>query len=94
MGNCLVKNTLAPMVSDSRINAPFARPASCRRQHIVLPFLEINNINASSFGGGSEMAREIKKAVAYLRTSSAANVGADKDSAQRQRAAIAAFAKR
>ena len=40
------------------------------------------------------MAKELKKAVAYLRTSSAANVGADKDSAQRQRAAITAFAKR
>ena len=39
------------------------------------------------------MAKEIRKAVAYLRTSSAANVGADKDSAQRQREAIAAFAK-
>ena len=32
-------------------------------------------------------------AIAYLRTSSAANVGADKDSDRRQRAAIAAFAK-
>ena|SRR6516165_4263342 len=32
-------------------------------------------------------------AIAYLRTSSAANVGADKDSDKRQRAAIAAFAK-
>ena len=32
-------------------------------------------------------------AVAYLRTSSAANVGADKDSDKRQRAAIEAFAK-
>jgi DNA invertase Pin-like site-specific DNA recombinase len=32
-------------------------------------------------------------AVAYLRTSSAANVGSDKDSDKRQRAAIAAFAK-
>jgi DNA invertase Pin-like site-specific DNA recombinase len=31
-------------------------------------------------------------AIAYLRTSSAANVGADKDSEKRQRAAIAAFA--
>ena len=39
------------------------------------------------------MVREMKKAIAYIRTSSAANVGADKDSAQRQRAAIAAFAK-
>lgn len=34
------------------------------------------------------------EAVAYLRTSSATNVGEDKDSAKRQRAAIEAFAKR
>jgi DNA invertase Pin-like site-specific DNA recombinase len=34
------------------------------------------------------------KAVAYLRTSSASNVGADKDSDKRQRAAIEGFAKR
>ena len=40
------------------------------------------------------MAREKRKAVAYIRTSSAANVGPDKDSARRQRAAIAAFARR
>lgn len=39
------------------------------------------------------MARQTRiPAVAYLRTSSAANVGADKDSDRRQRAAIAAFA--
>src|SRR5687768_12500305 len=35
-----------------------------------------------------------RRAVAYLRTSSAANVGADKDSEKRQRAAIQAYAKR
>lgn len=41
------------------------------------------------------MAREnVKTAFAYLRTSSAANVGADKDSANRQREAIKTFAKR
>ena len=42
------------------------------------------------------MARSSKTvpAVAYLRTSSAANVGTDKDSDKRQRAAIEAFAKR
>jgi DNA invertase Pin-like site-specific DNA recombinase len=42
------------------------------------------------------MARKGKqvKAVAYIRTSSATNVGADKDSDKRQRAAIEAFAKR
>jgi DNA invertase Pin-like site-specific DNA recombinase len=33
-------------------------------------------------------------AIAYLRTSSAANVGADKDSEKRQRQAIEAFVKR
>jgi DNA invertase Pin-like site-specific DNA recombinase len=39
------------------------------------------------------MAAKRIDAIAYLRTSSAANVGADKDSDKRQRAAIAAFAK-
>ena len=39
------------------------------------------------------MANRLKPAVAYLRTSSAANVGADKDSDKRQRAAIEAFAR-
>jgi DNA invertase Pin-like site-specific DNA recombinase len=38
--------------------------------------------------------KEQRKVVAYLRTSSAANVGADKDSEKRQRVAIEAFAKR
>src|SRR6476619_5761852 len=40
-----------------------------------------------------EMANRFQPAVAYLRTSSASNVGADKDSDQRQRASIEAFAK-
>jgi DNA invertase Pin-like site-specific DNA recombinase len=39
------------------------------------------------------MSKPLQPAVAYLRTSSAANVGADKDSDKRQRAAIEAFAK-
>lgn len=38
------------------------------------------------------MTKEMRKAVAYLRTSSAANVGSDKDSDKRQLAAINAFA--
>jgi DNA invertase Pin-like site-specific DNA recombinase len=38
------------------------------------------------------VAKDFKHAVAYLRTSSAANVGEDKDSARRQRDAIAAYA--
>ncbi len=37
---------------------------------------------------------KLVEAVAYIRTSSAANVGADKDSDKRQRAAIEAYAKR
>src|SRR5215210_7585333 len=37
--------------------------------------------------------KDLRPAVAYLRTSSAANVGADKDSGKRQRAAIKAFAR-
>jgi hypothetical protein len=36
------------------------------------------------------MIKEVKKAVAYLRTSSRTNVGADKDSDKRHRAAIEA----
>ena len=39
------------------------------------------------------MSKEIRKAVAYLRTSSRTNVGADKDSDKRQRAAIEACEK-
>jgi DNA invertase Pin-like site-specific DNA recombinase len=38
--------------------------------------------------------RDTVKAIAYLRTSSAANVGADKDSEKRQRSAIESYAKR
>jgi DNA invertase Pin-like site-specific DNA recombinase len=39
------------------------------------------------------MSKEIRKAVAYLRTSSKANVGPDKDSDKRQLAAIQAYAR-
>ena len=39
------------------------------------------------------MSKEVRTAVAYLRTSSMANVGEDKDSAKRQREAIEAYAK-
>src|SRR3954447_9955528 len=45
-------------------------------------------------GNGAKAARNSgRTAVAYYRTSSAANVGADKDSVQRQRDAVAAYAK-
>lgn len=39
------------------------------------------------------MAKQMKKAVAYIRTSSATNVGQDKDSDKRQLASISAYAK-
>ena len=39
------------------------------------------------------MGKEIRKAVAYLRTSSRTNLVADKDSDKRQRAAIEVYAK-
>jgi DNA invertase Pin-like site-specific DNA recombinase len=39
------------------------------------------------------LGKEVKQAVAYLRTSSRTNVGADKDSDKRQRATIEAYAK-
>jgi DNA invertase Pin-like site-specific DNA recombinase len=41
-----------------------------------------------------EKTTTLRKAIAYLRTSSAANVGTEKDSDKRQRGAIKAFAKR
>jgi Resolvase, N terminal domain len=41
-----------------------------------------------------KMAHRIQRAFAYLRTSSAANVGSDKDSERRQRQTIEAFATR
>lgn len=43
---------------------------------------------------GNTRGKNRAEAVAYLRTSSAANVGSDKDSEKRQRAAVTAFAKR
>src|SRR3954452_1628462 len=47
-----------------------------------------------SIGENTSMAGKLSEAVAYLRTSSATNVGPDKDSERRQRDAIQAFAKR
>ena len=41
----------------------------------------------------TKVRKGLTAAVAYLRTSSAANVGADKDSEKRQRSAITAFAR-
>jgi hypothetical protein len=44
-------------------------------------------------GRSRNVAKELRPALAHLRTSSAANTGADKDSGKRQRAAIDAFAR-
>ena len=49
--------------------------------------------SASSAKEAARRTRQATDAVAYLRTSSAASVGVDKDSDQRQRDAIAGFAK-
>lgn len=43
---------------------------------------------------GKNRGKNKTPAIAYLRTSSAANVGADKDSEKRQRQAVEGFAKR
>jgi DNA invertase Pin-like site-specific DNA recombinase len=51
------------------------------------------NIIAHHIEETEKVSKEIRKAVAYLRTSSRTNVGADKDSDKRQRAAIEAYAK-
>jgi DNA invertase Pin-like site-specific DNA recombinase len=50
-------------------------------------------VNINRLERREKVAREITKAVAYLRTSSKTNVGADKDSDKRQLAAIHAYAK-
>src|SRR5215211_195352 len=59
-----------------------------------LPFPARHRLRVCSESGGDAMARkDFRSAVAYLRTSSAANTGADKDSSKRQRAAIDGFAR-
>jgi len=56
----------------------------------VLLYLKIKE---QIIGEVIDMSQKTIPAVAYLRTSSASNVGADKDSDKRQRAAIQGFAK-
>lgn len=82
------------------------RSADCPR--IGPARLSIRLVNAMLRSAGAVLSQEIRTempskhmagkakrpAVAYIRTSSAANVGADKDSDKRQRAAIEGFAKR
>src|SRR5260370_37213552 len=53
----------------------------------------VTTVTANRLNGWEIMSREPRKAVAYLRTSSRANVGEDKDSDKRQFAAIEAYTK-
>ena len=81
--------------SNSRKSSRKFRSADAFCLTIVRPFCTVSLRNR--YGTGvNVMARKRNRvpAVGYVRTSSAANVGADKDSDKRQRAAIAAFAKR
>jgi DNA invertase Pin-like site-specific DNA recombinase len=64
----------------------------CNRQHAVRRFVPLPT---STYGSTSSFFKGKRiEIVAYIRTSSAANVGADKDSEKRQRAAIESYAKR
>ncbi|WP_436172143.1 recombinase family protein [Mesorhizobium sp. LjNodule214] len=56
---------------------------------------DLSNAEANDMINGRQAMSDkaLRQAVAYLRTSSAANVGADKDSERRQREAIEAFAR-
>jgi hypothetical protein len=47
---------------------------------LASPRLRVNGFAAHRIEEAQQVGKEDKKAVAYLRTSSAANVGADKDS--------------
>jgi DNA invertase Pin-like site-specific DNA recombinase len=67
-------------------------------QHVAMSNVEVSPTNDNPRWLSAQrlldkVAKEIKQAVAYLRTSSAANVGTDKDSEKRQRKAIADYAK-
>src|SRR5215203_4878315 len=72
---------LSPALSMSQVH--------CRAAEAVAQSQEY----ATGRGLNAMANKEKIKALAYLRTSSAANVGTDKDSDKRQRAAIAAFVK-
>ena len=49
--------------------------------------------NVTDIGNNIMLRKELTKTIAYFRTSSLTNVGADKDTLKRQREAVAAFAK-
>jgi DNA invertase Pin-like site-specific DNA recombinase len=66
----------------------FARAKSPSEEQKNRPFPERDDTKRGLFMPGKQI-----QAIAYLRTSSAANVGADRDSDKRQRAAIASFAR-
>ena len=79
-----------------------AEPTTIPEPHVApanlltasFPFCTVFSRNPYKSYGKAMAQKEKTKAVAYIRTSSAANVGADKDSDKRQRAAIEGYAKR
>jgi hypothetical protein len=74
------------------------REAVLRNRNIApqlrLPVSVTGALPEDKLVGKTLKTKEKTRVVAYIRTSSAANVGADKDSEKRQRAAIEGFAKR
>jgi DNA invertase Pin-like site-specific DNA recombinase len=78
-------------IDDSQVS----RISSVKRLHQGLTPRTVCTVSPERNGTDREISMAGKRidAIAYLRTSSAANVGSDKDSDKRQRAAIASFAK-
>src|SRR5690349_446426 len=69
-------------------NTPLHMPQNSVASHYFVSYAQA--IDTKGWRNGME-SKGLKKAVAYLRTSSATNVGADKDSERRQRETIEAF---
>jgi hypothetical protein len=67
-------------------------PQSCDKP--IISAVQTRNLTCRLLWVSATRRKERRKVVAYGRTSSATNVGADKDSEKRQRVAIEAFAKR
>src|SRR5437764_330406 len=77
----------------SAVQAPLSLHDLSKFLAVTLTVVIISEEIATEESGMALKRKELVQAVAYLRTSSAANVGADKDSEKRQRQAIDAFAR-
>src|SRR5262249_39246891 len=88
-GNLTTERASGCELRDSR----FSRRLN-RARYVGLMFYSPNTeLQQTPYLPGTMARKNRTPAVAYLRTSSSTNVGADKDSDKRQRAAIEAFAK-